>query len=112
MLRRQVIYLFYPFLVVRANKNVSENIVPKRMHRCVTILDRGDVVISLLFGSLGQLDLFPWHFLVGNQAEKMRNEGSAARDAYRRSAQYATVPGPYPWLPSIRKLYTKQVIDL
>jgi hypothetical protein len=42
----------------------------------------------------------------------MRNEGSAARDAYRRSAQYATVPGPYPWLPSIRKLYTKQVIDL
>jgi hypothetical protein len=78
----------------------------------VTILDRGDVVISLLFGSLGQLHLFPWHFLVGNQAEKMRNEGSAARDAYRRSAQYATVPGPYPWLPSIRKLYTKQVIDL
>ena len=38
------------------------------------VRNRGDVVIGLFFGPLGQLDLFPWHFLVGNQAEEMRNE--------------------------------------
>src|SRR5271166_2239364 len=44
------------------------------LHHEPTIRDRGGVVVSLLFGSLGQLHLFPRHFLVGNQAEKMRDE--------------------------------------
>ena len=39
-----------------------------------TVRDRGDVVVGVFFGSLGQLHLFPWQVLVGNQAERMRNE--------------------------------------
>jgi len=39
-----------------------------------TVRDRGDVVVEVFFGSVGQLHLFPWQFLVGNQAEKMRDE--------------------------------------
>ena len=38
------------------------------------VRDRRNVVVGLFLGSLGQLDLFAGYLLVGNEAEKMRNE--------------------------------------
>ena len=33
-----------------------------------TVGDRGDIVVGVFFRSVGQLHLFPWHLLVGNEA--------------------------------------------